>query len=179
MAKQLKRGSPEAGSRGPRKTPTALLKATGAGNDKRRQGLFQEPIPLLGVPAIPAHVEKLMTEKAREHWDAVSVVLDRMGVLGDIDAHVIARYCITFANWYDCQLFINENGQTYESEASHGGSTVYKPYPEAAMAAKYGEQMLKVEREFGMTASSRASVDVQKQNNKLVSSAEKYLQKNA
>ena len=178
MVKPAKRGSAVKGTRGPPKTPTAQLKKSGAGNDKRRDKQMLEPIPIMGVPEIPFHVLPLLDDKAREHWGATTIVLDRMGVLGDIDAHVMARYCILFSNWYKCQEHSLTEGLTYvHYTAELEGSR--KPTPEAAMAVKYGEQMLKIEREFGMTASARASIDLNKAKDPSKSPAGEYLANNA
>ncbi len=168
------RGSAKKGKAGPAKKPTNQLKASGAGNDKRREANFQEPIPILGIPRIPDDVQGVMDEKAREHWDAVCPVLDRMGVLGDIDAHEIARYCVIFAKWYDAEKFLANEGPTYMVMNLQGEKN-YKPYPEAALAIKYADQLLKIEGQFGMSPSARASVDISKNPRKGLSTAAKYM----
>jgi P27 family predicted phage terminase small subunit len=179
MAKKtVQRGDPTNGTRGPRKTPTALLKLSGAGNDKRRAARSQEPMPIMGIPKIPFHVKPLLDKIAIEHWDAATMVLNRMGVIGDIDAHILARYCIVFSNWYKCQEHASIHGLTY-MQMARGGDGVQKATPEAALAVKYSDQLLKIEREFGMTASARASIDVSKTLDKSTSSAGDYFAKNA
>ncbi len=155
------RGSAKKGTRGQPKTPTAMLKISGAGNDKRRESKFQEPQPEICMPLIPHDVQDVMNQDARDHWDAVTPILYRIGVLADIDAFEIARYCIIFSRWLEAERYLGKNGLTYDYINSND-ETHYKPYPEAALAIKYSDQLLKIEGQFGMSASARASVDVAK-----------------
>ena len=157
--------------------PTALLRASGAGNDKRRENHMQEPqvARIVGDCKIPPSVEKIFEEypKALEQWEIVTKQLDRMGVFGTIDAHEISRYCIIFAKWHICEEKLILHGQTYEHRNSSGEVTLRRR-PEADLAAKYSDQMQKIEVQFGMTASARASVDLSQTQHPDVNTPDKY-----
>ncbi|MFA7237880.1 MAG: phage terminase small subunit P27 family [Phycisphaeraceae bacterium] len=128
--------------RGPSKTPTAILQARGSWRAKTRAGEPQSD----GVPQPPDWLDGA----AKDVWDAQIPMMIDMGIVGRIDANAIARYCQVLAWWIDCKKFIDKYGPTFKN--SRGLET---EHPTVARAAKLGDQLLRLEREFGLTPAAR------------------------
>ena len=144
---------------GPPKIPTAILKAQGSPLVKKRGN---EPVGSLIIIECP----EWLNDQARSFYEDLCVILKHMRVLTAGDCMALSRYCETLADWKEAREFLNKNGKTYDVYYYHpkfddDGKEIVKetkPYPQVYMLAKWGDQLMKFEREFGLTPSARVSV---------------------
>ena len=130
------------GKRGPAKTPTAILEARGSWLAKTRKDEPQAE----GVPLCP----DWLTDEAKLIWNRLLPMLQGIGVVGAVDENAMARYCQTFALWRTCVMFV----------AEHGMENNGKEYPHTGRASQLADQLLRIERQFGMTPASRANLAI-------------------
>lgn len=145
------------GKRGPQPTPTATLKVRGSWRADARKN---EPEPELGKPPCPAWLCK----EAKLAWRRIVPQLDDMGVLAKIDGNTLTRYCSLWVRWRRAAEFIQEKGEVYSLKDDEGQVKCVQQWPQVAIVNKLGAELLKIEQNFGMTPSSRASVQVAKPN---------------
>lgn len=138
------------GKRGPKRTPTNILAARGSWLAKVRGGM--EPVAD-GRPQPPSW----LVGSAKDVWDAMLPMLVDMGIVGRIDSNAIARYCQVLAWWIECKEFIAQYGSTTAHKTDDGRVEITE-FPQVSRVAKLGEQLLRIEREFGMTSASRAGM---------------------
>jgi P27 family predicted phage terminase small subunit len=93
-------------------------------------------------------------------WKQIVPVLDGLGVLTKIDGNALARYCRLFVRWRQCDAFIREHGESYETTDQNGRVTSYQQYPEVGIVNKLSVLLLRLEQEFGLTPSARARIEV-------------------
>lgn len=149
------------GKRGPAPTPTAELKRRGSW---RADLAANEPVAPEGTPECP----DWLRPDAQAIWARVVPHLEVMGVLTLIDGEMLARYCQTWAKWRECEAFLEKNGNVYpiktadrkdaEGNVVPGRVTDMKQYPQVNTAIKLADQLTRLEREFGMSPSSRAAL---------------------
>ncbi len=96
----------------------------------RAKARKDEPQPEKGSPRCPSR----LSPGARKVWQAIVPLLDGMGVLTKVDGFVLERYCELYCHW----------GQT----------------DDLPLLLKLNDALLKIEREFGMTPSSRPRLHV-------------------
>lgn len=135
------------GKRGPAPTPTAKLKARGSWRGETRHG---EP-EAKGDPVAP----EWLSDNSLALWELIVPQLEGMGIAGLIDSMALARYVTLFERWLECEQFLRDNGSTYED-----GGGITKEYPQASRASRLADQLLKLEQQYGMTASARVSLAV-------------------
>lgn len=141
-------------SRGPRPTPTALLKARGSWRAKARTN---EPMAERTTPEMPSMI---MDEVAIAMWDRIIPVLDDMGVITIADGNAIARYCTIYAKWFRSEMFLkSKTNLTYPVRDGNGNIRGFKPWPEVKLSLEYASALLRLEQEFGLTPSARTSID--------------------
>lgn len=99
------------GKRGPKPTPTRILKYRGS---RRAQSRTKEPEPPPIVPDDPADVAPPwpLADAAREIWDQLIVLLAPMGILTLADKFTLARYCDWVTLYRANRLRIDEGGGT-------------------------------------------------------------------
>lgn len=156
------------GKRGPPKTPTATLEARGSWLAKRNA---KEPKPLIGRPARP----QWLTGDAKKLWDVLAPQLEAMNVLAKIDREALARYCQLWMRWREVERFIAKEGSTYEMLTKDGESCGPRPYPQVKIASDLASHLSRLEREFGLTPASRASVEVMDDGSSADLDDEKFL----
>lgn len=140
------------GKRGPKPTPTAILKARGSWRAKARE---HEPQPGRGVPRMPPW----MMPEAKRIWQRLAPQLAAMGVLTTVDGDALTRYCQSLARWRRAQVILGRKGDTYSTKTD-AGHQVIKPRPEVAIAGKLDGVLAKLEGQFGLTPSARAGLDI-------------------
>ncbi len=143
------------GSRGPPRTPTAILKARGSWLVKHREET--EPKPPRGRPTCP----RWLKNEARAEWKRLVVLLDDMGVITKADGNALSRYCKLLERWKRMEAFIEENGETYQTMDRDGMPAGRQVYPQVKLAHELAVQLGRLEGEFGMTPASRSRVSVQ------------------
>lgn len=143
---------------GPSKTPTPIL-AMRASHRAKRNTKEPEPDQLIPDPPRP------LKGPALEMWNKLSVQLDDMRVMTVVDANALHRYCMIWARWARLtdRLAVEEEsaeaGEFFESKGDKG-QRVIKEHPQVKIAAKYADQLLRLEQEFGLTPSSRSGLQV-------------------
>ena len=137
---------------GRRRTPTKILAARGSWLAKTRTGEPQAE----GEPTAPVWLKG----DALMAWNALLPMLASMGIIGTVDTNAIARYCQLFARWRECEDFISKHGATV-AQKNAAGQVEVKEFPQVGRASKLADQLLRLEGQFGMTPSARASLAIQ------------------
>jgi len=141
------------GRRGPKPTPTPILKLRGTLREGRSRG---EPIPHKDMPECPDWID----EEGKHAWAEIVPILKQMGVLTKIDRNALTRYCQTWSRWKKAELFIQKNGEVYTLKDDAGKIKIIQQFPQVSIANKAGQALTKLEAEFGMTPSSRSRITV-------------------
>ena len=131
--------------RGPKPKPSKLKVL--AGTDRPSRVNHAEPKPIAGRPRKPAHLQGVACTK----WAEVCGLLDQMGCLTRCDRDLIALYCQTYANWRETLKQIEQNpgdGKTRN--------------PLHVEAQKYGDRLIRLLAELGLTPASRSNIRVDK-----------------
>jgi phage terminase small subunit len=121
--------------RGRKPTPTGILKLHGS--KRAKYGRKNEPIAR-GLPIMPNY----LSDKAKEKFNEISGKLINLGVVGEIDTDVIARYSDLFV-WYQ---------ELLENRMVH-----------STLIMKMVLVLDKLEANMGMNPSSRVRLQVKKQ----------------
>jgi phage terminase small subunit len=80
------------GRRGPKPTPTPLLKLRGSWRAETRDG---EPSPTTELPPCPAWVRPA----ARKHWGEIGEMLEGLGLIAKPHTLALAMLCEALADW--------------------------------------------------------------------------------
>jgi P27 family predicted phage terminase small subunit len=96
---------------------------------------------------------------AKTLWRRLSKALDDMGVLTTNDGEALGRYCVTLARWRRLQRVIRKEGETFKTLTTAGHPTI-KVRPEVGIVKGLAMDLAKLEAQFGLTPSARASLDV-------------------
>jgi len=137
------------GKRGPARKPG---KDSGSWRGDRAE---KPPSPKAGKPTCP----RWLSKKAKEYFRGVLKILDGTGVVTVADGHALARLCQAWERYEDLEATIQEEGVTF-SFVTRGGDTITKPRPEVIMQDKTMAQIIRLEAQFGLTPSARASLAV-------------------
>lgn len=128
------------GKRGPAKIPTKILKLRGSGLVSR----VRRKIKADGLPAAP---EWLGDEEA-DKWEQLVPMLQRMGILGEIDAEALGLYCTAWVRW-----------RRVDELLAAGGLKVLEQARLSLQAARWFDRLVKLQCQFGMTPSARADLE--------------------
>lgn len=141
---------------GPKRTPSKILKMRGSHRAKRA---VQEPEPDQLIPDPP----RPLKGPALQMWNTLSVQLDAMKVITVADGNALHRYCVIWARWARLtdKLALEEADEFYESVGDKG-QKIIKEHPQVKICAKYADQLLRLEQEFGLTPSARSGLQVTK-----------------
>jgi P27 family predicted phage terminase small subunit len=90
---------------------------------------------------------------ASEAWDVLAEMLGNLGVIGETDANIMARYCETLRIWHHVRVLCDGGKKIYKRD----GDTV-EEMPWITRFQRLGEQLRHMERELGLTPSARASL---------------------
>ena len=125
------------GSRGPAPKPTETKRR--AGNPGCRPLNDSEPIPDLGAPPKPPHLEGL----ASETWDSLCVQLEAMGILAQSDVVILTLYCDTWGLYLQAGDEVREEGLTCTGEkgGSYMNPTLSARNALAKQAASYAAKL--------------------------------------
>lgn len=141
-------------ARGRKPTPTHLKVVTG--NPGRRPLNDAEPNAVRSRPSCPAHA----SDKAKETWGYVCGMLDRMGILSEVDAIAIEMLCEAYADWLGAKRALAEFGSDYYQTENSAGGVMHRAHPAVATKADADRRIRGWLAEFGMTPSSRSRVKV-------------------
>lgn len=89
-------------------------------------------------------------------WNEVTQLLTRMGVFTQADRSTIERYCLIHEQWVVVAAHVRQHGMTQLTNTGYSQLTA-----EGTLFRSLPADLLKIEREFGMTAAARSSLKVQ------------------
>lgn len=136
------------------RTPTAVLERRGSRRGKDRAP--NEPRPR-GEAKIP----EWLSPEAKQIWhEVIRTWTETPGLITAVDANALARYCETFAAWRRNHAYCLDHGDHYTLYDKDGNIRYYQLRPEATQRNKQAILLMRMEREFGMTPSSRARLRV-------------------
>jgi len=116
-----------------------------------------EPEPDLCIPQPP----KLLKGHALEEWNRITIILDRLGLMSEMDTMALAAYCQSYERWMEAEEKFDQDGVTYENV--QGNITAN---PACTISNQALNLMHKFLTEFGMTPSSRTKVSGKKKDDK-------------
>ena len=156
------------GKRGPPKTPTATLKARGSWHANDRN----DPDLSMALPNCPDWLKGA----GREHWFALLPLMAAGGILRQTDGPALARYCHLWKQWRECvdwlekhgshaimsQQLRDENGLPELDENGEAKLIIMRvdEFPQAKLCIKLAESLNRLENNFGLSPSARASLGV-------------------
>lgn len=133
------------GKRGPKPTPTAILKLRNSWLANTRDG---EPSPETCVPPCPSWLR----EEAAKHWPDIAEMLYGLGVMAEVYSVSLSLLVDALADWIE--LTNQAKDAPFVQEGQKG--TVANPVHRLKAGA--WERVLKACREFGMTPASMSGV---------------------
>ena len=145
----------------PRK-PTHLKIVAGTAQPCRTNSA--EPKPARERPSPPAH----LSDRAKVAWGAVSILLDRMGVLTEADTLALEGLCSAYADLVDARAALKLAVPYGEGELAAAGSLTYitegkagpmiRTRPEMAVIADADRRVAMWLSKFGLTPADRSRV---------------------
>lgn len=73
------------------------------GNPGKRKLNTEEPAPAMDMPACP----RWLLSEAKKEWKRLAQIMNRMGVLAEVDMAAFAAYCQAYARWKEAQEHIS------------------------------------------------------------------------
>lgn len=99
-----------------------------------------------------------MSDRGREAWGYVSGLLDRMGILSEVDAVALELLCESYADYLAARAELKAFGsETYATETA-SGDKMYRSHPAVAQRNDADRRIRGWLAEFGMTPSARTRV---------------------
>ena len=132
---------------GRKKIPTKIHMLKGTDRADRRNP--NEPDPDVCIPEAPA----FLSDEALEEWNRISVELEKLGLLTELDRTELAMYCQAYGRLVKYEKIVAEKGELYKTQNGN-----VQLSPAMWVINKAMEQCHKFLTEFGMTPSSRAKV---------------------
>ena len=127
------------------------------GNPGKRPISEAEIRPESKIPDTPTELEGV----ALDEWHRITVLLDAVGLLADLDRTALLAYCIEYARYLDAVEKIKATSSIVKAPS---GYPMVNPYLSIANQAL--KQVRGLLSEFGMTPSSRSGLQVSPQKPK-------------
>ena len=109
-------------------------------------------LPEVSIPKAPAH----LLSGAKKEWNRISVHLEKLGLVTELDMAALAAYCQAYARWANAESQIKKLGEESLIETTPSG---YKQISVLLQISnRAAEQMHKFMGEFGMSPSTRTRV---------------------
>ena len=137
-------------SKGRKPKPTAMLKAQGTFDASRHKNRLEAD----GIPSVPA------VQSASETFDWLVKKLDDLGVVADVDGMPLQMLADAWEDYQVARNVIKEQGPTYSTTTAQG-DLMWRPRPEVLMMNQSWAKVEKMMTQFGLTASSRAKIEMQ------------------
>ena len=137
--------------RGRKPKPSALRVLEG--NPGKRPINKNEPEPEPGIPPAPEN----MSEQAKKAWAAVSVKLDKIGVLTEVDDWALEQLCENYAEILELRAEIKKDGR-FQTVTNKNGDTRTVNHPAATQLADAERRFKAMLEQFGLTPSARVRV---------------------
>lgn len=149
------------GKRGPKKTPTRILKARGSWRADERKN---EPEPDFSIPDMP---NWLTDPVAKAEWRRIVQSLGRERILTRLDRTTLALYCQAYADYVESLDYLNVMVKGEDGKLKKAGPLVKTSKgniiqnPALSVKNKAFQILLKIAAEFGLSPSSRSNIQVQ------------------
>jgi len=108
--------------------------------------------------------------RGRKLWRDLSQQLEATGILTTLDLHALSRLCYLVQEWETLLAYIEEHGRSYEiyfeqteQEIKAGSAQRLKKIcqrPEVILMNQLGKEINRLEQQFGLTPSTRASFGI-------------------
>ncbi len=155
----------------PRKAkPTALKILHGDFEKNPQKRNKREPQPPRGRPACPQHLKG----EARKAYKRCADLLAQMKVLTQADREALETYAQAYQKWRDALALVERDGMVIHGIDALGNKTI-KRNPADRAVLEYGNKMIKLLSEMGLTPSSRTRLQVEQATNTNQDKAKKYL----
>lgn len=141
------------GLRGPSRTPTPILEASGSSLAEQRKRT--EPRPPPGIAQPPPGLDA----GQRAIFRAIARQLQQMRVLTVVDSRALGRYVELLTAWRTAQKEIRTTGR-YVTQVSREGHARTVVSPAVIDSGVIAGQLLRLEQQFGLTPAARASLAV-------------------
>lgn len=145
--------------KGRRPKPSHLKLVTGVPG--KRPVNAKEPRVARSRPSSPSH----MSDKGRETWGYVTGLLDRMGVLTEIDAVALEMLCEAYADYLAAKAELKDFGSDYYTTLTALGDKMHRAHPAVAQKNDADRRIRAWLSEFGMTPSARSRVKADGEGN--------------
>ena len=161
------------GKRGPKKTPTNILRMRGSRLVETRPK--NEPVPVKGIPDPPEYIRTFPV--AMEEWYRKIKLLSDQGTIALIDDTMLGLYCLQYALLCDATKKVqikDKEGFDLLTETKN------KNIIQSPILSIINQATLKIERlaaEFGMSPSARSSINVTESPSKQKTQSQKWLEK--
>ena len=153
------------GKRGPPPQPSILKYIRG--NPSKESLPTDEPTPDLLEEGFDAPDYVREDSLALRKWNEAVTVLRRMRVMTEADVETLARYCDVWAHWMRMREKCRQVGREimhFEPDPNRTDGKLRirwaQPAPWAVDEKAARKDLLQMEREFGMTPSSRSQVSI-------------------
>ena len=140
------------GQRGPKPLPANVHLLRGNPSKKSAAQLRDAISPDVEIPACPRH----LGAEARKEWKRISVELEKLGLIAQIDRAALSMYCTAWARHVDAENKIREMGEQGMVDQTPNGFYVQSAW--LNISNKAMEQCLKYLAEFGMSPAARSRV---------------------
>ena len=136
------------GDRGPKKTPTAVLKLRGSRRAAERE-VNGEPVLRPEMPPEPEYLSEL----SKKHWHDFATLLSDHEIMTEIDGLALSMLCDAFVQYLRCRELVEKAGPIIKGSK---GTAVKNP----ALIQMRGlwKEVMAALREFGMTPSSHSEI---------------------
>ena len=102
-----------------------------------------------------------LTGTGLDAWHEIAPQLFDMRVLDDVDRTALGRYCVAYAAWREAEETIAVRGKVYPVLKPDGTLKIMRKSPYVELAFEASREMSRLESEFGLTPSARASLKVE------------------
>ena len=137
-----------AGKRGPKPTPTKILRARGSWRGLRNPS---EPQPTPGIGAPPTWLNR----EAKAEWRRVAKQLTQMGLAAKCDRAMLTIHCASWGEFHRAYKDLQASGQV---AMTSNGNLIQHPL--VAITKGFMERVEKSAAAFGFTPSARSRITV-------------------
>lgn len=137
--------------KGRKAIPTKIIDLKGGTAHTHRPPRSQEPTPESRMPECPDHLDDL----AKAEWGRAGKILDKIGLMTDLDMMILAAYCDAYSRWIKATRI----AQKEMFQETKKGITLH---PAVKIAQTAFDQMIKAGVLIGMSPASRATMKVDK-----------------
>lgn len=140
------------GQRGPKPLPANVHLLRGNPSKLTTAQLSDGVSPRVEIPDAPRHLKG----EALKEWKRVSVELEKLGLVSQIDRAALSMYCVAWGRHVDAENKLRELGELGLVDETPNGFKVQGAW--LNISNKAMEQCAKYLAEFGMSPSSRSRV---------------------